>query len=240
MSEPAEPAQVLRTTIGDLPLEEVQLTVGDRTWSILHTGAVISREEENAFLRGENTTKRPYGIVLWPAAIALAHELAARGAGRLRVLELGAGTGLPGIVAASLGAQVVQTDRQNIVLHVCKQNAERNGIRVRDAASPDSGAGSIEHRVADWTEWTDETRYDLIIGSDILYAAPLHPHLRRIFETNLAPGGTLLIADPFRETSFQFLQTLEADGWLVRMDKWTVGVTPPPRPVGVFTLQRPA
>ena len=29
----------------------------------------------------------------------------------------------PGIVAASLGARVVQTDRQNLVLHVCKLNA---------------------------------------------------------------------------------------------------------------------
>jgi methyltransferase-like protein 23 len=228
--------EVLHTTIGDLPLEQVQLTIGDRSWSILHTGAVISREEEIAFLRGENTTKRPYGIVLWPAAIALAHEIATRDLAGKRVLELGAGTGLPGVVAASLGARVVQTDRQNIVLHVCKQNAERNGIQVRGVCS----AGTIDHRIADWTEWSDDTRYDLIIGSDILYAQPLHTHLRRIFETNLAPGGTLLLADPFRETSFQFLQTLESDGWRARMDKWTVGLAPPPRAVGVVTLQRSA
>ena len=42
-------------------------------------------------------------MVLWPAAIALAHEVAER-ADTLRgarVLELGAGTGLPGIVAAT-------------------------------------------------------------------------------------------------------------------------------------------
>lgn len=223
---------VLQTTIGDLPLDEVQLGVGDRTWSILHTGAVISREEENAFLRGENTTKRPYGIVVWPAAIALAHEVASRGTDGLagkRILELGAGTGLPGIVAASLGAHVVQTDRQNIVLHVCKLNAERNGV----------SADALEQRLGDWTAWTDDGRYDVILGSDILYAEPLHPHLHRIFETNLAPGGTLLIADPFRETSYKFLQALEGEGWTVRMDKWTVGITPPPRPVGVFALQRP-
>jgi methyltransferase-like protein 23 len=218
--------QVLHTTIGDLPLEEVQLEVNGRTWAIQHTGAVLSRDEENAFLRSENASPRPYGIVLWPSAIALAHELATRDLAGKRILELGAGTGLPGIVAASLGARVIQTDRQRLVLHVCKQNAERNGVTT------------IEHRTADWTEWTDTDRYDLILGSDILYAAPLHPALRAIFDANLAAGGTLLIADPFRETSMTLFEAMEAEGWRVAWDKWTVGLAPPPRPVGVFELSR--
>ena len=34
------------------------------------------------------------------------------------------------------------------------------------------------------------------------------------------------------------IEAMEADGWRVRLDKWTVGITPPPRPVGVFTLTR--
>ena len=59
-----------------MPLEEVQLSVDGRAWSILHTGAVISRDDELAFLRSEGAAPRPYGVVLWPAAIALAHEIA--------------------------------------------------------------------------------------------------------------------------------------------------------------------
>lgn len=217
---------VLHTTAGDMLLEEVQLELDGRAWTILHTGAVISREQEVDFLRGETTIKRPYGIVLWPAAIALAHELAGRELAGLRILELGAGTGLPGLVASARGARVVQTDRQQLVLYVCRRNAERNSI------------SSIEHRLADWTAWDDAERYDLILGSDILYAAALHPHLRRIFEANLAPGGAVLVSDPFRDASVRFLEAMEGEGWRVTMDKWTVGVTPPPRPVGVFTLTR--
>jgi predicted nicotinamide N-methyase len=213
---------VIHTTAGEMPLEEVEVCIGDRTWSILHTGALTSRDEELAFLTGDKAKTHPYGVVLWPAAIALAHDLAGREVAGKRILELGAGTGLPGIVAAALGARVVQTDRQNLVLHVCKLNAERNGL-----------SAAIEHRIADWTAWEDRERYDLILGSDILYAAALHPHLRRIFDGNLAAGGTLLIADPFREASIPLLEAMEAEGWRVALDKWTVG-----RPVGVFALSR--
>ena len=218
---------VLHTTVGEIPLEEVELEVDGRTWTILHSGAVISREQELEFLRGETSTPRPYGIVLWPAAIALAHELATRDVAGKRILELGAGTGLPGIVAASLGARVVQTDRQQLVLHVCRRNAERNRVTT------------IEHRTGDWTAWDETQRYDLIIGSDILYAEPLHPHLRHIFAANLAPGGSVLLADPFRETSVRLLEAMETEGWRVTMDRWSVAVAPPPRPVGVFALTPP-
>jgi predicted nicotinamide N-methyase len=225
MTPPSSP-DVLSTTAGDLPLEEIQVTVDGRTWNILHTGAVISQEQEVEFLRGEASTKRPYGIVVWPATLALAHALTSRDLAGVRILELGAGTGLPGIVAAALGARVVQTDRQNLVLHVCKQNAERNGVTT------------IEHRIADWTAWTDTERYELIIASDILYAEPLHPHLRRIFDTNLAARGAVLLADPFRAASMQLLEAMAAEGWQIAMDKWTVGIAPPLRPIGVFTLTR--
>ncbi|NUP08963.1 MAG: methyltransferase domain-containing protein [Polyangiaceae bacterium] len=223
MTSSTEP-RVVQTTAGDLPLEEYNLRLEGRVWSILHTAAVISREDEQRFLSAEEK-RVPYGTVLWPAAIALAHEVALRKVDRLRVLELGAGTGLPGIVAASLGARVVQTDRQPVAMFICKTNAERNKV-------------TVEHRAADWTAWDDPAKYDYILASDVLYADGMHPHLRRIFESNLAPGGTILVSDPFREASFTLLEAMEADGWKITMSKWTVAVTPPARPVAVFELKR--
>jgi predicted nicotinamide N-methyase len=216
---------VLSTAAGDFPLRECRLSVGGREWSVLHSGAVVSAADEARYF-DQLTGALPYGVVLWPAAIALAHEIATRAdafAGR-SVLELGAGTGLPGVVAASLGARVVQTDRKEIALYVARLNGERNG------------AAGIIHRLADWSKWDDADRYDWIIGSDILYNADLHPDLRRIFETNLASGGRVLLADPFRSVSLGLLEAKEKDGWMVSMSRWTVGEESNPRPIGVFEL----
>ncbi len=166
--------------------------------------------------------------MLWPSSIALAHELVARGnslAG-VRILELGAGTGLPGIVAATFGARVLQTDRLDVALDLCRRNAERNHV-------------AIEHRVADWTDWSLDERYDLILGADVLYAERLHSFLRHIFETNLEPGGRLLMADPFRARSLPLLEALEANGWKISLSKWTVGESDNRVPIGVYELTAP-
>ncbi len=222
------PDEILDTTGGEFPLYEYRLHQGDREWSVLHTGVVLTPADE-ARVIGVKTNRLPYGVALWPAAIALAHEIATREGdfrGR-RVLELGSGMGLPGIVAGAIGGRVVQTDRDELALYLCRRNGERNGV------------AGIDHRVADWTSWDDAERYDWIIGADILYGESQHADLRRIFESNLTPGGRVLVSDPFRGVGLRFLEALEAAGWAVRYNQWDVGDDAAPRPVGVFELTPP-
>jgi len=217
--------KVLETTAGPIPLAECRVAVGTREWSIAYSSAVVSHAEESQYL-AEKSDWMPYGMALWPAALALAHEIAVRPEEfrAKRVLELGAGTGLPGIVAASLGAKVVQTDRQELALHICKKNGEANG------------AMGIEYRLADWREWNDTDKYDWIIGADILYAETLHEHLKRIFETNLVPGGRVLIGDPFRAESLRLLESLVQGRWSVTHSRWLIGEGEDVRPVAVYEL----
>jgi predicted nicotinamide N-methyase len=113
-------------------------------------------------------------------------------------------------------------------MHVCRRNGERNGV------------DAIEYRLVDWSDWHDEGRHDWVLGSDILYAEAAHAHLRRIFESSLAPGGRVLLSDPFRAASLRLLEALEADGWTITLSKWSVGEGEDRRPIGPFELEPPA
>jgi predicted nicotinamide N-methyase len=229
MDVPRDSQRSLQTDAGEVPLHEYHLRKAGRAWAILHAGAVLSTTDEARAI-GEQRDRLPYGVALWPAAIALAHEVLAHATAfsGVRVLELGAGTGLPGMVAASLGARVVQTDRDPLALALCRRNGARNDLQT------------IDHRLTDWADWADDERYDWILGADVLYGESTHPHLRRIFRYNLAPGGRILLADPFRAVSFQLLEALEADGWSIAWSKWSVGEAAALRPIGLFELAPPS
>lgn len=218
---------LLSTSIGDFALHEYRLALDGQAWSFLHTGAVFTHEQEERYLACERD-RLPYGVMLWPASIALAHELLSRADGLRgrRVLELGAGTGIPGIVAASLGAHVLQLDRNEVALHVCELNKQRNQVP------------GVEVRAAEWDAFESEGQYDLILGSDVLYVTNMHDRLRAICEAYLAPGGAVLFSDPFRSQSLPMLEAMEASGWRVSLSKWSVQVESGTRSIAVYEAMR--
>lgn len=217
-----------RAIAARLPLDEHRVPLAGRTWSIMAV------RDHDALLEDTSAFQHaPYGLLLWESAIALAGLLARREGKALqgkRVLELGCGVGLPGLVAQSVGAIVTQTDHEPIALTVARENARRNDTR------------GIAQFKADWSTWSHDVRYDLIIGSDIGYGTDMHDYLMAIFARNLVPGGRVLLADPGRDQNLVLLGCLERAGWTIERESETLpdasgrtGVAP--ITVNLFTIR---
>lgn len=109
------------------------------------------------------------GSSLWASSEALARFLgvrirelqAARGGRQLRVLELGCGIGLPGILCALQGCQVTLTD-QSEVLGITHKNVAANDIAHAVTVAELVWGSALPHSCA-------QADFDLVIGADILY-----------------------------------------------------------------------
>jgi predicted nicotinamide N-methyase len=164
----------------------------------------------------EEDDQIPYWAELWPASRGLAQyiweQVDFHGG---RVLELGAGLGLTGLVAACKGARVTISDYQPEALKIASRNALRNGIE------------GVAFELADWRDWSLREEFDWIIGSDVLYNPRSNPYVGRILLNNLAASGQLLFAHPGRQVTLSFLGELVADGFQERRGVISVTVDSP-------------
>lgn len=208
LAVPAEDDDALEAAsarLRTLPFETYTLMAAGSEWTI----AAVA--DHDALIRAADGLGRfPFGLVLWDSAILLADVLA-EGVVELRdrrVLEVGAGVGLAGLAARRLGAAVTQTDHAPEALAVARENCARNGL------------AGIRYRLVDWHDWEgapapDLGSFDVVIGSDVLYARESHEALLALIRQALSPGGTLILTDPGRRDAPAFISALEALQWPV-------------------------
>jgi predicted nicotinamide N-methyase len=148
----------------------------------------------------------PYWADLWPAARMLAKAVVrepwAEHAGRLgplTALEIGCGLGLPGVAALAMGLRVVFSDYDAAALRYAADNAQANGYT------------DFETQRLDWRR-PPETKYPVLLASDLIYEVRNVAPLVRLIKTVLHPDGLCLLTDQDRVPSHVLRETLAAEG----------------------------
>jgi len=141
----------------------------------------------------------PYWTEIWPSALALSVFIL-NNKDRVKgktVLELGAGMGLPSLVAASYTSAVVCSDYLTDALIFAKKNAELNGIL------------SIRYECIDWRSYNSDQRYELILASDIAYEKRFFEDLPGSLKKMMQPNSEVWLSEPGRHFTAPFILDLK-------------------------------
>jgi predicted nicotinamide N-methyase len=192
------------------PIDVVEqtVTVAGRDLRVVRPRDPDELLDEEAF---EHEEFLPYWAELWPSALKLAEAVGDRDLRGRRVIELGCGLALPGIVAALEGARVLATDWSEDAIEFAARNA-----RLNDA--------DLETLLCSWTAphpLVDRGPFDLVLASDVLYE---RRNVGPLLELLPSLSGEVLLADPGRPALREFLDRaaesweVEATGTLYRLE----------------------
>jgi len=181
------------------------------------------REKVSGRRREDEELHLPYWAELWESGLGIAKKLVSSPE-RVRdknVLDLGCGMGLAGTVAAALGGNVLFADLEPDSLLF----ATLNSLPWRE---------KVRTRRLNWQKDHLEERFDLILGADILYEKQQWPFLEPFWREHIAPGGSVLLGEPGRQTGDLFLEWLSSGDW--KMEKSEQPVPTRLRPIRLFHL----
>jgi len=141
--------------------------------------------------------------LLWPSGEILAALMASRAVSRENILELGCGLGLASLVSHRRGANITASDCHPRAGDFLAENVRLNAMNPL----PYVRAG-----------WQDETsilgRFDLIIGSDVLYERDEVGILPAFIEKHARPAAEVIIIDPDRGNRSGFNRHMAIMGFI--------------------------
>jgi len=148
----------------------------------------------------QNVSNFPFWIRLWEAAIVLSEFVAGQNfSPETRVLELGAGLGAPGLMAAAKGCAVTLTDYQKLILDFERVSAAASGL-------------DVECMLLDWLNPPAMKRYDVVLGAEILFREEFFQPLLDLLRKVLQPQGVIYLAHDIRRKSLApFLKMAETE-----------------------------
>ena len=136
---------------------------------------------------GISSATWPIFGIIWPSSLVLAHHMSNYDIGAKRVLEIGCGTALSSLLLNKKNIDITATDYHPETKNFLNRNTKLNG----DNAIPFERTG--------WAD-SDDTlgRFDIIIGSDLLYEDEHVELLTGFIQEHSNPRCEVIIVDPGR------------------------------------------
>jgi predicted nicotinamide N-methyase len=141
---------------------------------------------------------------VWPSGRLLAEAMSTFDIRGKRILEIGCGLGLSSLVLKRRCGDVTASDHHPLAESFLQYNATQNQLP------------HVDYRDLPW-EIPDHTlgRFDLIIGSDILYERGHAGMIADLLQRHAKPDVEVLITDPGRGNSGSFTRALTGEGYAV-------------------------
>lgn len=185
------------------PLEFHDIVIEEKTYRLAmvkNAWDLLDRISVDEFQRDE---KMPYWAEIWPGGIVLCkYLLSLRLPKGKNILEIGAGVGPIAAIMGANGYRCIATDYDDDALQFCLLNAKLN-----------QAENFVQATFLDWRYPNLKEKFDLIVGSDIVYEVRNLLPILDIVRLNLASGGTFYFSDPGRRPMDHFKVLIREAGY---------------------------
>lgn len=142
-----------------------------------------------------------FGLV-WPSARIMAGAMQKKNIAGKRILEVGCGLGLASLVLQQRHGDITASDCHPLTEAFLLKNAERCGLP------------SVPYQSGNWDGSNPALgKFDLIIGSDLLYDRDLPQRLAVFVERHSADNAEVIVLDPGRGNKNVFTRAMQALGY---------------------------
>jgi predicted nicotinamide N-methyase len=158
--------------------------------------------------------------LLWPSSIQLAACLALRPVCQdERILEIGCGLALASMVGHRRGARITASDRHPLASTFLEYNLQLNRLPALKYRHGQWGATDVLPAALASDIEVLSARYDLIIGSDLLYDRDIPEALAGFIDDHALSSAEVWIVDPNRGHRPAFNRHMAALGFELERDK---------------------
>ena len=159
--------------------------------------------------------------LLWPSGSKLAERMALRPVNaNERILEIGCGLALSSLVGHRRGANITASDCHPLAGEFLKENLRLNHL------------GPMNYRHGHWGEHATQhqdiavsSRFDLVIGSDILYERDERGDLAHYINEHVEDHSEVWVIDPNRGNRSHFHRNMAAQGFALIEEALNISAT---------------